>query len=129
MGSRPLSSSAVISGTPSAAGTSSFTVQVADSAGAIATQTLTVTIAQPAGVILSGSIPPAGGFGLIVFSGGTLQQLISASQCVTPTLAFWVTVSGSFVEYVPNAAVAAVNAAFLAMFPNGNVPPDTALIG
>src|SRR5208283_4784413 len=39
-----LSSAGVISGTPTTAGTSSFTVQVADSAGGKATQALSITI-------------------------------------------------------------------------------------
>jgi len=38
-------------------------------------------------------------------------------------------VGGSFVTYVPGTTIAAVNAAFLAQFPDGAVPTGTALIG
>lgn len=80
------------------------------------------------GTLSSGSIPAAGGFGLVVFGGGTLDQLVSASGCPAATAAFYATVNGAFVTYVPGTSIGAVNAAFMAAFPAG-IPAGTALIG
>jgi hypothetical protein len=79
------------------------------------------------GAIASGAIPAAGGFGLIVFGGGTISQLATATKCPTATMALWATVGGRFVMYVPSAP--AVNTEFLALFPGGNIPANTAFIG
>ena len=81
------------------------------------------------GQILSGSIPVAGGFGLIVFGGGSYDQLLSASGCPAATARFWVTdAEGNFVILVPASAVASVNAGFDALFA-GFIGPLTPLIG
>lgn len=81
------------------------------------------------GTIVSGSVPPTGGFGLFVFGGGTNAQLVAASGCPPSTAAFWATnPSGDFVAYVPASTVAVVNAAWNAMFPSG-IPANTPLIG
>lgn len=79
------------------------------------------------GVLTSGSVP-ATGFGLIVFSGGTVAQLVTASG-VGNTGALYATVGGIFVPYVPGTTIAAVNADFLAAFPGGNIPANTAFVG
>src|ERR1051326_2084891 len=52
-----LSASGTISGTPTAAGTSNFTVQVKDSANATASQALTIIIAPPQLTVTSSSLP------------------------------------------------------------------------
>jgi hypothetical protein len=80
------------------------------------------------GTISSGSVPAAGGFGLVVFGGGTTDQLVAASGCPAATSAFYATVNGDFVTYVPGTSIAAVNAAFMAAFPAG-IPAGTPLIG
>lgn len=78
---------------------------------------------------VNGSIPAAGGIGLVVFSGGTSAQLVTASGCPAASAAFWADDgAGGFVTYIPGAAVAVVNAGWDAKFPNG-VPANTALIG
>jgi hypothetical protein len=79
------------------------------------------------GTLVSGSIP-ATGFGLIVFSGGTIAQLVTASG-VGNTGALYATVGGIFVPYVPGTTIAAVTADFLAAFPGGNIPAHTAFVG
>lgn len=72
---------------------------------------------------------PAQGFALFVFSGGTNQQLVTASGCTGTTTAFWATdAAGQFIVYVPGTSVAAVNAGWNAMFPAG-LPSNTPLIG
>jgi hypothetical protein len=81
------------------------------------------------GTIVSGSIPADGGFGLIVYGGGTYSQLVAASGCPAARVVFWVTQNGSFIVYVPTTGVAAVNAGFQAAFPNDSIPANTALIG
>ncbi len=67
-----LSAAGSITGTPTAAGTSSFTVQVTDSSGAKATQALSIVIAPPQLTITTASLP-----------GGTVgtayQQTLAAS--------------------------------------------------
>ena len=81
-------------------------------------------------VSLSGSIPKTGGYGIIaVNSPGTIQQVAEATGCPTSTMALFATVGGSFLAYVPGTSIAAVNAGFLAAFPNGNMPVGTALMG
>jgi len=81
------------------------------------------------GQITSGSIPQGGGFGLIVFGGGTIQQLVAATGCPTASMALWATVGGNFVTYVPGTTIGAVNADFLTTFPNGVIPAGTPFIG
>jgi hypothetical protein len=77
---------------------------------------------------ISGSIP-ASGFGLIVFSGGTSQQLVVASGCPVATAAYWSTdAHGGFVVYVPGTSITTVNAAWNAQFSLG-IPANTPLIG
>lgn len=80
--------------------------------------------------VLGGAVPTAGGFGLIVFSGGNEAELLAAT-CGTgaaSTAAFWATnAQGQFVVYIPNAAVAAVNAGWRALHPQG-VPASSALL-
>jgi len=83
----------------------------------------------PGGRIISGSIPPDGGFGLVVFGGGTYGQLVSASGCPGARVVFWVTRGGEFLVFVPGTAVAAVNSGFQAAFPNDSIPANTALLG
>ena len=73
-------------------------------------------------------IPVSGGFGLFVFGGGSAEQLVAASGCPTVSSAFWATVNGTFVPFIPGTAITAVNAAFNAAFPNG-IPAGTPLIG
>lgn len=80
------------------------------------------------GTIISGAIPQGGGFGLIVYGGGTLQQLVTATGCPVATMALWATVSGTFVTYVPGTTVSVVNAEFLATYP-GNIPANTPFVG
>jgi hypothetical protein len=100
--------------------------------GVVVTATPGGTGTAPAGgsgTIVSGSIPKTGGFGLVVFGGGTVQQLVTATGCPTATMAVWATVAGNFVVYVPGTTIGAVNADFMAAFPGGNIPANTALLG
>ena len=71
-GSLSLSAAGSITGTPSAAGTSSFTVQVTDSAGAKATKALSIVIA-PAPLTITTSSLPGGTVG------AAYQQTLTAS--------------------------------------------------
>lgn len=77
---------------------------------------------------LSAPIPPRG-FGLSVFSGGTLEQLVTASRCDRAAAAFFFTFDGAFMVYVPGAQVSAVNAPILARFAEATVPAGTPLFG
>jgi hypothetical protein len=105
----------------------SFVVNLAS--GTVGGGTGTGTGTGGTGTISSGSVPASGGFGLIVFGGGTATQLVTASGCPAATAAFWATSAGAFVTYIPGTTIAAVNAAFLALFPSGNIPANTALVG
>jgi len=78
--------------------------------------------------ITSGSIPAAGGFGLIVAQ-GQVSCVATATGCPVSSMALWATVNGNFVTYVPGTTISAVNADFLAAFPGGVLPPATPLIG
>jgi hypothetical protein len=81
------------------------------------------------GTLLMGGVPPGGGFGLLVFGGGTDEQLVRASGCPPPTAAFWATDdAGQFVGFVPGAGLDTVNAQWRARFRNG-IPIGTPLLG
>jgi hypothetical protein len=91
-----------------------------------ASSRIVVSVVDPASV--TGPVP-ARGFGLFVFAGGTPAQLLAASGCPVGTAAFWVSDGrGDFVVWVPGTTVAAVNAPWLALYPNG-LPPNTAVLG
>jgi hypothetical protein len=81
------------------------------------------------GRIVAGSVPSDGGFGVVVFSGGTFDQLVEASGCPVSRVVFWVTQGGQFLVYIPGSAVAAPSADFMAAFPGNFIPPLTPLIG
>ena len=82
------------------------------------------------GRIISGSLPADGSFGLIVFGGGSFDQLVAATGCPAPQVTFWVTVSGAFLVDVPaTSGVGAVNAPFEGAFPNRTIPLYTPFIG
>src|SRR5215467_9023009 len=94
----------VISGTPTAAGTSSFTVQVADSAGQAVTQALSITINLPAPPTITTPSPlPGGTVGqaysqTLMASGGTgtLSWMVSAGSLpANLTLSSTGTISGT----------------------------------
>lgn len=79
------------------------------------------------GRLVSGSLPLAGGFGLIVFGGGSYDELLAASGCPGGSARFWFTAGGEFLILVPTTAVGAVNAPFDAVF-GGTIPANTPLI-
>jgi biotin carboxyl carrier protein len=99
----------------------------------VAVDTVRVTVRAVAigsdayGQIVAGSIPDRG-VGLIVFGGGTGEELLAASGCTQQSAAFFVTVEGRLVGYIPAAQVALVNAEWNAVFPDG-LPANTPLIG
>lgn len=66
---------------------------------------------------------------MFVYGGGTIDQLIEATGCPVSSMAVWTTEDGEFVVYVPAAQIGAVNAAFLALFPNEMIPASTAFVG
>ncbi len=83
-----LSGAGVIAGTPTAAGPSSFTVQVKDSSGATASQPLTITIIPPQLTITTASLP-GGTIGAaysqtLVASGGTGEDSWSVASGSLP---------------------------------------------
>lgn len=80
-------------------------------------------------LITGGEVPIEGGFGLAVFAGGTADDLVQATACPIETAAYYFTVDGAFVIYIPGTEVEAVNAAFLAAFPSGTLPDGTAFLG
>lgn len=136
---------------PATTGTLQFRLAVTDDTGDVVADTVTVRVSTTAaisqtvmpaatstpapasvagatGALVSGSIPANGGFGLVVFGGGTSAELVAASSCPTGSSAFWASSGGSFVTYVPGTAISAVNQAWLALFAGG-IPSGTPLIG
>ncbi len=85
--------------------------------------------ANTTGTVTSGAIPKNGGFGLIVYGGGTAAQLVTAAGLDPRTCAFWGTVGGNFVTYVPGTRVSIVNESFFSVFPGGFIPANTPFIG
>jgi len=91
--------------------------------GQQATKAAGFTYIQTEPAITSGQVPESG-FGLIVFSGGSNAELVAAALadgCAQQvTLRFYATTSqGKFVVFIPVSTVAAVNAAWNALFPGG----------
>lgn len=80
------------------------------------------------GKIVGGSIPAGGGVGLVVYGGGSKEELFAASGCPKATAVFWASQDGKFVTYIPAATVAVVNAAWDNVFEEG-IPAGTALVG
>ena len=85
------------------------------------------TQAAGARTIVAGSVPQVG-FGLLVFGGGTNEQLIEASGCPPATARFWASSGGTFIPYIPGSKIAVVNAAWNTLF-EGGIPENTPLIG
>ncbi|RLT26911.1 MAG: hypothetical protein DWI48_04955 [Chloroflexi bacterium] len=88
------------------------------------------TSGQANGMIVSGRIPPfdADG-GMVVFGGGTIDQLVAATGCSSSLLALWTTVGGNFVIYIPGTSNTAVNAAFMAQYPGNQISGNTPFMG
>ena len=83
----------------------------------------------PRGGFLSGSIPSNGGFGLVVFGGGSYDELVRASDCPGDAVSYWSTdAEGRFLLFLPDAPPP-VSADFAQAFPGAFVPSLTALIG
>ncbi len=78
------------------------------------------------GRLLDGAIPDQG-VGLILFGGGTNEELLAASGCAAEAARFFATVDGRFIGYIPGAQVAVVNADWDAHFPDG-LPAHLALL-
>lgn len=75
-----------------------------------------------------GQFPSAGGVALVIWNGGPVDRLISASAARGCALrSVWVSVNGELLGYVP-AAPGVVNAAFLATYPRAVLPTSTALV-
>lgn len=97
-------------------------------ASATATPTATAT-AETTQALTGGTVPPEGGFGLAVFRGGAVDDLVASTGCPVSTMVLYFTVNGSFVTFIPGSSVAAVNASFLLAFPGGSLPAKTAFLG
>jgi len=107
--------------------TATATATTTATATASATATATGTPQPGTGTITTGTVAK-NGFSLIVWGGGTRTQLIAASACTAPTLAFWATSNGEFITYVPGTTVAAVNASFDTLFGPTSIPVATPLV-
>ena len=69
------------------------------------------------------------GFGLLIDAdGGPIDALVDAVCTSRARSRFDFTRGGGFVSYIPGAQVAAVNAQFLAAFPGGVLPSNTAAV-
>lgn len=129
---------------PAASATLEFQAEAFDSAQRLSRDTVTVEVSTTipisasatvtaagtsagAARLVSGNIP-AGGFGLVVFSGGTADALLAATGCPRQTAAFWTTTAGRFVVYIPATTVAAVNADWRALYPTA-LPANAAILG
>jgi hypothetical protein len=80
------------------------------------------------GTITSGNVPQTGGYGIIVFGGGSSEQLVGASGCPRETAVFWATSGGEFIPFIPATTVSSVNSEWDALFPDG-IPANTGIIG
>ena len=111
--------------TPTPASTATATTTAAATPGATATATETSTVQALTG----GTVPADGGFGLAVYRGGAVDDLVTSTGCPVETMVLYFTVNGSFVTFIPGTSVAAVNASFLLTFPGGSLPERTGFLG
>ena len=91
-----LSSTGTISGTPTVAGSFTFTLQATDSMGASATRTLTVTITAPPGYWLAASDGGVFAFGSATFHGSGANTHLNApvvAMANTATGGYWLAAS------------------------------------
>lgn len=93
-----------------------------------ATPSLTAGASSTTASRLVGGTTPAAGFGLVVFSGGTVDALLTATGCPRANAAFWTTSAGRFVVYIPATTVIAVNADWRAFYPS-TLPVNAAILG
>ena len=123
------SESSGVQATCAAAGTQQLAVSVAVPGGTSTAGSGTPAAGGSGRLVGSGTVPKTGGSGLIVFGGGTTDQLVTASGCAAATSSFYATnAAGEFVTFVPGTTIAAVNAAFTTLYATG-IPANTALIG
>lgn len=103
--------------------------------GSLLTDSIGITVqappAEPAPVTPSATIVSGtvfhGGVSIIVFSGGTTEELVSAIGCPLPTLAMWASSpTGTLVQYTVGRP-AFVNASWTGLFPAG-LPELTPLL-
>ena len=114
-------------------GSQSLAASVAVPGGTSTAGATTPAAAAPAvagsGLLVGSGTVPKTGSGLIVFGGGTTDQLVTASGCAKATSSFYATnAAGEFVTFVPGTTIAAVNAGFTTLYAAG-IPANTALIG
>ncbi len=86
-----------------------------------------ITYAQALGTI-EGSLPSGGGFALIVWGGGSAGSLIDTARsqgCLAT--AGWIAIDGTLIGYIHGAPDLA-NADFRGRFPDGFLPPGTAVV-
>lgn len=76
--------------------------------------------------ILAGDVPSRG-IGLIVFGGGTNEELVAAAACRVEDVAFFAADAGTLVGFIPAAQVGLVNQRWDALYPDG-MPANLALI-
>src|SRR5690606_2706693 len=97
---------------------------------AIAAGLIAAQVAEPSQAYadsIAGSLP-AGGVGLIVWGGGSIESLTSAAdQQGCSVRAAWTTSGGDFASYIPGAPDVA-NQPFFDAFPGGTIPAGAALI-
>ena len=89
------------------------------------TDTVTITVRgapivpdETRGRIVTGEVPSSG-IGLIVFGGGTSEELVLAAACASESVAFFVAEEGVLVGFIPAAQVVLVNERWNALFPDG----------
>ncbi len=127
----------ILTYTAPASGPGSATVTATQGNSRVATITVTgateisppILPPVPRGGFLSGLIPSNGGFGLVVFGGGSYEDLVRAAGCPGDSVSFWATdAEGRFLLFLPGAPPP-VSADFAQAFPGAFVPSLTALIG
>lgn len=120
---------ATATATATASATATVTATSTATATATASPAATSTRTVPPGIgrIVSGNVPGKG-FGLVV-AAGRIADVVAASGCPAWSSAFWATVEGEFVGYVPGTTISAVNEAFMRAFPDGVLPENTPIIG
>ena len=124
---------------PSTPGVAEFLIRTKDGAGKVTSQQaiildigaepVEVVVPPPAAPSITPSQPSATGFTLVVFSGGTIEELSEAliNACGDGVRAYATDYQGNYVSYIPAAVMGPTNNTFEALF-SGGIPATTPLI-
>ena len=106
-------------------GATTVTFSATDTAGNAASATSTVTVKESGGAGTFLNAPTGAGINPVLWNGGTVDQVVDAAGVGLRSM--WIYEGGRAIGYTAGAP-GFVNAGFLALFPDGEIPPDQIIV-